>query len=109
MFKPPKLESLAGPYGPLDTANGEIAFPYYISIQANDYQGAIIFWEHLLQVIVLKSILLGAFQNMCVRVIYAWRVGSGLPMVELAFKVNNKLYTSRMPISYEVAGEIKRD
>jgi hypothetical protein len=57
MFKPPKLESLAGPYGPLDTANGEIAFPYYISIQANDYQGAIIFWEHLLQVIVLKSIL----------------------------------------------------
>jgi len=66
-------------------------------------------------VIVPKAILLGALEKICVSTLFiVERAVAGMPManmlmVELVFKVNNIPYTSRMPISSQVAGEIKED
>ena len=65
--------------------------------------------------IVLKAILLGALQKICMSASFiVERAVDGMPtaemaIVELVFKVDNKIHTSAMPISQEVASEIKKD
>jgi hypothetical protein len=66
-------------------------------------------------VIVQKAILLGALEKIYVSTLFivkravAGMLMAGMPMVKLVFKVDNILYTSRMPISGQVAVVIKAD
>jgi hypothetical protein len=66
-------------------------------------------------VIVQEAILLGALLKICVSASFiieravAGMPMAKMPMVELVFRVDNVLHTSRMPISSQVAAEIKKD
>jgi hypothetical protein len=55
---------------------------------------------------------LGALEKICVSASFICgkaTVAKMRPIVQLVFKVNNKIHTSRTPISEDVAEEIKKD